>query len=650
MKQTRLVKMLFVPVALSLFTACGSDNDIVGDKNPTNGKGFTLTINATAGGDAVKHQISRVTYNDDYSVAWNEADKVYAFAGSTGNAGVCDITLNPSNVRNATLKVNLNKEPENGSKITAYVANNSITAVNNGATATTEGIGNQILVDYSNQLGTYADATSRCVLFGETTYNSANPGELSMDFKYQTTFFKLSLNFPETVEGTAALYLTGDNIYTISRMNTTGANAGQLGNKNGFTITVPSVKVSAGQAKDIYIAMYPGQVQNVKLQAVMADGKTYEFNLGNANLAAGKVYKIAKKGTVVKTEAATGFAGGDGSEAAPYEISNLAELKYLQKEIDKTDNYSKGKYFKLTSDITINGSWTAIGGTSSASRWFCGTFDGNGHSINGSFVINQPTNKQTYGLFGTITGNAVIKNLVNKANIIVNEPAVNTIVGSIVGRIREGGKVVNCSNYGIIESKGDVIGGIVGNIFLNTANTTAVVEACINKGDIKSSYSAGNTFLGGIVGTQNYKSNDVTTFSKIVGCYCNDVTISSSQTDLAKLFVGGVITNVSNNTNADQLQMISCWTSNILYPSAGKLGGIIGTWSNAKYTIDHCWTNASKLNTTQKTPNYVVTKSNTSKEVSNLSNMIEEMNTAWQTAVSGTTFKFDATGAIVTNE
>lgn len=279
--------MLFVPVALSLFTACGSDNDIVGDKNPTNGKGFTLTINATAGSDAVKHQISRVTYNDDYSVAWNEADKVYAFAGSTGNAGVCDITLNPSNVRNATLKVNLNKEPENGSKITAYVANNSITAVNNGATATTEGIANQILVDYSNQLGTYADATSRCVLFGETTYNSANPGELSMDFKYQTTFFKLSLNFPETVEGTAALYLTGDNMYTISRMNTTGANAGQLGNKNGFTITVPSVKVSAGQAKDIYIAMYPGQVQNVKLQAVMADGKTYEFTLGNANLAAG---------------------------------------------------------------------------------------------------------------------------------------------------------------------------------------------------------------------------------------------------------------------------------------------------------------------------------------------------------------------------
>lgn len=628
MKQARLIKMLFVPVALSFFAACSSDNDIVGDKNSTEDKGVTLTINATAGADAA---MSRVQYNNDYSVEWTSADKVYAFAGSTANAGLCGITTT-ADKHNAKLTVKLNSTPTSPTEITAYVANKSISAIKNGADAT-DGIGDQVKVDYSNQAGTYEDATNRCVLFGKTTYDPAKGTDLSMNFEYQTTFLKLTLNFPETtVAGTAALYLTGDNVYSISRMNTTGSNAGKLGNQNGFTITVPSVTVEAGKAENIYIAMYPGQVQNVKLQAVMADGKTYEFTLGNATLVGGKVYKIAKKGTKVETEAATKFAGGDGSKAAPYEISNLAELKYLQKEIDKTDKYSNGKYFKLTSDITINGSWTVIGGTGSPSRWFCGTFDGNGHSINGSFVINLPTNKQTYGLFGTITGNAVIKNLVNKANIIVNESEGNTIVGSIVGRIREGGKVVNCSNYGIIESKGDVIGGIVGNIFLNTENTTAVVEACINKGDIKSSYSAGNTFLGGIVGTQNYKSNDVTTFSKIVGCYCNDVTISSSQTDLAKLFVGGVITNVSNNTNADQLQIISCWTSNILYPSAGKLGGIIGTWSNAKYTIDHCWTNASKLNVTQATPNYKVTNSKTSKEEPNLSNMIEGMNNAWNSS------------------
>ena len=658
MKQTRLMKMLFVPVALSLFTACGSDNDIVEDKNPTNGKEFTLTINATAGGDAVKHQISRVTYNDDYSVAWNEADKVYAFAGSTGNAGVCDITLNPSNVRNATLKVNLNKEPENGSKITAYVANNSITAVNNGATATTEGIGNQILVDYSNQLGTYADATSRCVLFGETTYNSANPGELSMDFKYQTTFFKLSLNFPETVEGTAALYLTGDNIYTISRMNTTGANAGQLGNKNGFTITVPSVKVSAGQAKDIYIAMYPGQVQNVKLQAVMADGKTYEFNLGNANLAAGKVYNIAKKGTEVATEAATKFASGDGKKT-PFVINNLAELNYLRKLVKneillsgKTNNYGLAGYkIELAKDIIINGDWEPIGTNSAPFR---GDFNGNGHSIIGSVNVTVNTAHDGAGFFGNVGEGCKISNLINKANynISTTNGDKGAYSGAIVGRIIKHSTIQNCVNKGIVVSQSDNVGGLVGNIYLPAVTEAKavdyVIEACVNEGIIKNTKATSdNVSVAGIVGSVNLNTNSYENVI-ITGCYAKGISIYAQKKN--KLYAGGLVGRVVGERDNTQLKMISCWSSDIVYPNPDYLGGIIGTYSASKFTIDHCWTNASQLNVTTAKPNFVVTNSYNSKQQPNLSNMIEGMNTAWQTTISGTTFKFDATGAIVTNK
>lgn len=626
MKQTKLMKMLFVPAALSFFAACSSDNDIVGDKNSTEDKGVTLTINATAGADAA---MSRVHYNNDYSVEWTSADKVYAFAGSTANAGLCGITTT-ADKHNAKLTVKLNSTPTSPTEITAYVANKSISAIKNGADAT-DGIGDQVKVDYSNQAGTYEDATNRCVLFGKTTYDPAKGTDLSMNFEYQTTFLKLTLNFPETtVAGTAALYLTGDNVYSISRMNTTGSNAGKLGNQNGFTITVPSVTVEAGKAENIYIAMYPGQVQNVKLQAVMTDGKTYEFNLGNANLAAGKVYNIAKTGTKVATEAATKFAGGDGSEAAPYEISNLAELKYLQKMVSTKDNFSKDKYFKLTSDITINGTWKPIGESGGSSKWFFGTFNGNGHSINGSYTFERNSNK-AYGLFSVISGSAVVKNLVNKANIIVKETEANTLVGSIVGRIRNGGKVVNCSNYGMIESTGDVIGGIVGNIYLENANTEAIVEACYNYGNIKSLWAIdGNSFLGGIVGTQNFTRGVDATYSKIVGCSCSNITMSSSRT--TKLFAGGIITNVSNNTNPNQLQIVSCWSSNIVYPSANYLGGIIGTYSNAKYILDNCWTDASKLNVTQATPNYEVTNSKTSKEEPNLSNMIEGMNNAWHSS------------------
>ncbi len=502
MKQTRLMKMLFVPAALSLFAACSSDNDIVGDKNPTEDKGITLTINANAGSDAA---MSRVQYNNDYSVEWTSADKVYAFAGSTANAGLCGITTT-ADKHNATLTVKLPTTPKNGDKITAYVANNGISAVN----AKTEGLGDQIEVDYSKQDGTYADATSRCVLFGETTYNSES--ELSMNFEYQTTFLKLTLNFPETtVAGEAALYLTGDNVYSISRMNTTGANAGQLGNQNGFTITVPSVNVAAGQAKDIYIAMYPGQVQNVKLQAVMTDGKTYEFTLGNATLVAGKVYKIEKTGTVVDNGVATSFASGDGKKT-PFVISNLAELNYLRKLVKneilllgKTNNYGLAGYkIELAKDIIINGDWEPIGTNSAPFR---GDFNGKNHSIIGSVNVTVNTANDGAGFFGNVGEGCKISNLINKANynISTTNGDKGAYSGAIVGRIIKQSTIQNCVNKGIVVSQSDNVGGLVGNIYLPISSSADyVIEACVNEGIIKNTKATSdNVSVAGIVGSVN---------------------------------------------------------------------------------------------------------------------------------------------------
>ena len=637
------MKMLFVPAALSFFAACSSDNDIVGDKNPTEDKGVTLTINATAGADAA---MSRVQYNTDYSVEWTSTDQVYAFAGSTANAGKCGITTT-ADKHNAKLTVTLPTTPKNGDKITAYVANNGISAVN----AKTEGLGDQVEVDYSKQDGTYAGATSRCVLFGETTYNSES--ELSMNFEYQTTFLKLTLNFPETtVAGEAALYLTGDNVYSISRMNTTGANAGQLGNQNGFTITVPSVNVSAGQAKDIYIAMYPGQVQNVKLQAVMTDGKTYEFTLGNATLVAGKVYKIEKTGTVVDNGVATSFASGDGKKT-PFVISNLAELNYLRKLVKneilllgKTNNYGLAGYkIELAKDIIINGDWEPIGTNSAPFR---GDFNGNGHSIIGSVNVTVNTANDGAGFFGNVGEGCKISNLINKANynISTTNGDKGAYSGAIVGRIIKQSTIQNCVNKGIVVSQSDNVGGLVGNIYLPISSSADyVIEACVNEGIIKNTKATSdNVSVAGIVGSVNLNVDNSKNVI-ITGCYAKGFSIYAQKK--TKLYAGGLVGRVVGERDNIQLQMISCWSSDIVYPNPDYLGGIIGTYSASMFTIDHCWTNASQLNVTTATPRFVVTKSYNSKQQPNLSNMIEDMNTAWQTAVSGTTFKFDATGAIV---
>lgn len=617
MKQTKLMKMLFVPAALSFFAACSSDNDIVGDKNSTEDKGVTLTINATAGADAA---MSRVHYNNDYSVEWTSADKVYAFAGSTANAGKCTIAPNATDKHNAKLTVTLPTTPKNGDKITAYVANSSVTAVN----AKTEGLGDQIEVDYSKQDGTYADATSRCVLFGETTYNSES--ELSMNFEYQTTFFNLSLNFPEAVEGTAALYLTGDNMYTISRMNTTGDKAGKLGNQNGFTITVPSVDVAAGQTKNIYIAMYPGQVQNVKLQAVMTDGKTYEFNLGNAKLAAGKVYKIEKNGAKVAIEAATKFAGGTGSQATPWEISNLAELKYLQQENAKSDQFSKGKYFKLTSDILINGTWTPIDN-------FHGNFDGNGYAILGNIEVATTANNTGIGLFGNLGYNAVVRNLTNKANIVAKATQNNVSVGGIAGRINTNNvQIKNCVNKGMINSETQNSGGIVGEIVsYKTESKEILIEACINEGDIKTL----GMRIGGIV-ANIYGNNTGVQNINIKGCSSRKVSFETSN---KTCYTGGILGNLLNVANANIINITACWTSDLSFPKVGNKCGIVGAPATLTYTMNNCWSNASTLvvNGSLATINYCYLSKDKP-----FSEWVTEANTAW----GSTEYEFNADGTI----
>lgn len=613
MKQTKLMKMLFVPAALSFFAACSSDNDIVGDKNLTEDKGVTLTINATAGADAA---MSRVKYNDNYTVEWTSADMVYAFAGSTTNAGKCTIAPNATDKHNAKLTVTLPTTPKNGDKITAYVANSSVTAVN----AKTEGLSDQIEVDYSKQDGTYADATSRCVLFGETTYNSES--ELSMNFEYQTTFLKLSLNFQDaSVAGKAALYLTGDNVYSISRMNTTGDKAGKLGNQNGFTITVPSVDVAAGQAKDIYIAMYPGQVQNVKLQAVMTDGKTYEFTLGNATLVAGKVYKIAKTGAVVATVAATKLEG-KGTPAEPYLINNLADLKYLQKVASTTKT---GQIYKMTNDIVINGTWTPI-------EQFHGIFDGDGHAILGNIKLGGTKNE--LGFFGVLGYNGVVKNLTNKANITTDESVTTKAVGGIVGRINHTGNAIkNCVNKGIINSKTQYIGGILGDIYAQNDKTDAVIEACRNEGYINCTNESPR--FGGIVGSIN--GNKANQKIIVKGCSTKDVSFTTTATTA---YNGGILGYIVNPKDANQITITACWTENLSFPKVGTNRGIVASTSTIEFTLNNCWTNADNLiSSTAVTPNKCYKKA----DKKPFSEWVTEANTAW----GSTEYEFNNEGAIV---
>lgn len=164
------------------------------------------------------------------------------------------------------------------------------------------------------------------------------------------------------------------------------------------------------------------------------------------------------------------FAGGTGTESDPYQISNGAELAYLAEKVNGGESYS-GNYFKLTSDIRLNAddvptagdslnSWTSIG--NAMRKKFQGTFDGDGHTVEGLYINEKKTLR---GLFGISAG--TVKNLI-VTGVIKNNIAQ---VGGVVGNNAKG-YVINCGFYGQIEVSGSNRGGVVG------AGTAANVKNC----------------------------------------------------------------------------------------------------------------------------------------------------------------------------
>ncbi|MGM9703636.1 MAG: hypothetical protein ACI3YZ_08850, partial [Prevotella sp.] len=118
------------------------------------------------------------------------------------------------------------------------------------------------------------------------------------------------------------------------------------------------------------------------------------------------------------------FGGGTGDLYNPYLINNAQQLADLAYMVNHGE-YFKGKYFKLTTDITLNDNVLKADGTPNTSgtfqNWtpigkfgvfsdddFMGTFDGCGHTIRGFYMKDSKV--EFSGLFGTVK-EARVKNI-----------------------------------------------------------------------------------------------------------------------------------------------------------------------------------------------------------------------------------------------
>lgn len=198
---------------------------------------------------------------------------------------------------------------------------------------------------------------------------------------------------------------------------------------------------------------------------------------------------------------------GNGTVSSPYLISSAADLRFLSDEC-RAGNTFKGKYFKMTSDITINKNvldkngnhndsrnferWIPIGRSPYKDCSFQGYFDVDNHYVAGIY-INRSTESSLNGLFG-FACDTRIENITLKDSYIAGGSA-SGIVGD-VGNLTNSStsKISNCYNYATIVGK-TYGAGIVRSFYRNYN-----ISKCVNYGKITcSDTEKGN--VGGIIAT-----------------------------------------------------------------------------------------------------------------------------------------------------
>ena len=188
---------------------------------------------------------------------------------------------------------------------------------------------------------------------------------------------------------------------------------------------------------------------------------------------------------------------GEGTEANPYTIASLAQLKAFRDDVNAGNNYH-GKFVKLTADIDMAGvNWVGIG-TATAEHGFMGNFDGKNFKIK-NLTINNPTlDSDGYayaGLFSVTEGTDKDNQNVIK-NLTIENVTINT-TGDIVSAAIAYPYYTNVDNVKVC---GDI--KIQGGKY--TAGVLAYTRRCVNASNLSivgndGSYVKGTQTVGGVI-------------------------------------------------------------------------------------------------------------------------------------------------------
>ncbi len=209
------------------------------------------------------------------------------------------------------------------------------------------------------------------------------------------------------------------------------------------------------------------------------------------------------------------YGGGSGTSESPYLISTASHLYELY-----GTSGDWGKHFKQTTDITVTGTWTPIG---NSSTYFTGNYNGDGHTISGITIDN--TNSYQ-GMFGKCNGATI-----QKLGLINLNISGGSVTGGLVGLVEGSGATISeCYTSGNVTGTYNNVGGLIGNCSSNGSTSN-----CYSRASVATTIFSGGVGAGGLLGTLSDNST-------ISNCYSTG-SVSGPNTN------GGLIAASSGTVN-----------------------------------------------------------------------------------------------------
>ena len=518
-----ILAAVLIPTFASVIKKANVSNDVVLVKELNDGlkmeevggkKNDTMT-------DALKvakeygFEVEKLTPRSSGEILWDSVNNRFVLLDENGDAVYKDESKTLSSGANLWKIVNNAEEAANNTKYSSYIKGNATIdslTVTNGVDVGENKVNE---LKYENTTGTAKTVTIR-----------TNGGNLTVNAATDTVNHRNNLT-SVNVEAVAP-----NSYHEFGKvLGTVKVESGHVKVENGAEVASVIAVETTAEVKATITAEEGSKVGTVVVNdaaakvEVKTGAEVTEVAPGKTGITVDVTGKEAST-TVIDTEKASDFEGGLGTEASPYLIANKEQFKKIT-----SGSFTKKNYYKLISDITFTENDEAPGAKNSwANAYYPETIrhivlNGNGMYIKcetDAVVFDYMTYSTISNLNLETKYKLVMQTLASKFNGINFYGNVSWNGGNngiICSYVEYGITVTDCNNYATINSSGDstsynavftgygvsnkqtftfkncnnygsLISGrasmFIGNLPGYKANL--VIENCINKGEIRSTY------------------------------------------------------------------------------------------------------------------------------------------------------------------